>query len=94
MPTEIIQLEDLERNKTVLRVKGELLLADANLLKKIALEMREETGKTMAIDLADLDFMDSESASVIVELENEHSFEIEGLQFFLQKIVEEAENKR
>lgn len=94
MPTEIIQLEDLERNKTVLRVKGELLLADANLLKKIALEMREETGKTMAIDLADLDFMDSESASVIVELENEHAFEIEGLQFFLQKIVEEAENKQ
>ncbi len=93
MPTNITQLEDTDRNKTVLRVEGELLLEDAVLLEKIALEMREEQGKNLTIDLADLDLMDSESASVVKKLEQEHGFEIEGLQFFLQKIVQEAENR-
>jgi anti-anti-sigma regulatory factor len=94
MPTNITQLEDTERNKIVLRVEGELLLEDAVLLEKIALEMREANQKVISIDLADLDLMDSESASVIKKLERVHGFEIEGLQFFLQKIVEEAENRK
>ena len=94
MPTNITQLDDPERNKTVLRVEGELLLEDAVLLEKIALEMRAANHPNISIDLADLDLMDSESASVVKKLEREHGFEIEGLQFFLQKIVEEAENRK
>jgi anti-anti-sigma factor len=93
MATNLTQIEDTERNKTVLRVEGELMLEDAILLEKIVLDLREQNGKNLTLDLADLDFMDSESAPVIKRLEKEHGFEIEGLQFFLQKIVEEAEKR-
>lgn len=94
MPTNITQLDDPERNKTVLRVKGELMYDDAILLEKIALDLREENGKNLTLDLADLDFIDSESATIIKRLEEKHGFEIEGLQFFLQKIIDETENRK
>lgn len=94
MPTKITQLEDSERNKTVLRVEGELMLEDAILLEKIALDLRNTNGKNLTLDLADLDLLDSESAPIIKKLETEHGFEVEGLQFFLQKIVQEAEKRQ
>ena len=93
MPTNIIQIEDAERGKTILRVEGEMMLQDAILLEKIALGMREQIGKNITIDLADLDFLDSESAPVIKRLDIDHKFEIEGLMIFLQKAVEENENR-
>ena len=91
MPTNITQVEDPERNKTILHVEGEMFLDDALLLEKIALGMREEIGKNLTLDLADLDLLDSESAPVLRRMEHEHNFEIEGLQIFLQKVVEETE---
>ncbi len=93
MPTNIQQIEDTERGKTILRVAGEMTFADAVLLEKIALEMREESGKNLTIDLADLHFLDSESAPILKRLEREHGFEIEGLMIFLQKAVEENESR-
>lgn len=94
MATKLTQIEDTERGKLVLRVEGELMLDDAILLEKIALDLREANEKNLTLDLADLDFMDSESAPIVKRLENEHGFEIEGLQFFLQKIVEEADKRK
>ena len=93
MPTNIIQIEDEERGKTILRVEGEMMLQDAILLEKIALGMRDQMDKNLTIDLAELDFLDSESAPVIKRLETEHNFEIEGLMIFLQKAVEENEQR-
>jgi hypothetical protein len=93
MPTNITQLEDTERNKTILRIEGELMLDDALLLEKIALDLREQNGKNLTLDFADLDLLDSESAPIIKRLENEHGFEIEGLQFFLQKMIQNVENR-
>jgi anti-anti-sigma regulatory factor len=92
MPTSITQVEDPERQKTMLRVEGTMMLEDAVLLEKIALDMREQLGKNITLDLADLDFLDSESAPIIKRLEREHGFELEGLEIFLQKAV--AENER
>lgn len=94
MPTNITQLEDPERNKTVLRIEGALMREDAILLEKIALDMRSQNIKNLTLDFADLSFMDSESAPIVRRLENEHGFEIEGLQFFLQKMIHEAENRK
>lgn len=94
MPTSITQLEDRERNKIVLRIEGELMLDDALLLEKIALDLRREHDSNLTLDFADLDLLDSESAPIVKRLEHEHGFEIEGLQFFLQKMVEEAESRR
>ncbi len=94
MATKITQLEDTERSKMILRIEGELLLEDAVLLEKIALDLREKSESNLTLDFADLDFMDSESAQIIKKLEQEHGFEIEGFEFFLQKIVTESENRK
>ena len=91
MPTSITQVEDPERQKTMLRVEGTMMRDDAILLEKIALSMREELGKNITLDLADLDFLDSESAPIIKRMEREHGFELEGLEIFLQKAVAESE---
>ncbi len=91
MATNITQIEDKERGKTVLRVEGELFHADAILLEKIALEMRENLKQNIIIDLADLDLMDSDSAPILKRMENEHGFKIEGIAYFLQKVIDETE---
>ncbi|MEP7039024.1 MAG: hypothetical protein ABI891_11850, partial [Acidobacteriota bacterium] len=65
MPTTINQIEDTITGNIILRVAGSMELEDAALLEKIALEMRLESGKKLTIDLADLNFLDSESASVL-----------------------------
>ena len=75
----------------MLRIEGTMMREDAILLEKIALNMREELGKNITLDLADLDFLDSESAPIIKRLEREHGFELEGLEIFLQKAVAESE---
>ena len=91
MATQITQMEDAERGKTVLRVEGEMKYDDAVLLEKIALEMRDASGEHFAIDLADLDFLDSESAPILKRMEQEHGFEIEGIEFFLQSVINDTE---
>lgn len=90
MPTKITQVEDTERGKSILRVEGTMTEQDAVLLEKIALEMREESGQNFTLDLADLDFLDSDSGSILKRMEREHGFEIEGIEFFLQKAVDET----
>ena len=93
MPTRIVQIEDAERDKIILRVEGEMFQDDALLLEKIALQMRDEIGKNITIDLAELDFLDSDGAPVLKRLNEEHFFEIEGLMIFLQKAVEAHEQR-
>lgn len=93
MPTNITQIEDEERGRVVLRVAGSMYREDAVLLEKIALGITEQTGKKLMIDLADLHFLDSESAPIIKRMEREHNFEIEGLMIFLQNAVTETESR-
>ncbi len=93
MPTNLTQIEDTERGKTILRVEGEMMEADAILLEKIALDLREQNGKNLTLDLADLDFLDSDSAPILKRMQNEHGFEIEGIEFFVQTVVTETENR-
>ncbi len=71
----------------MLRVEGEMFYDDAILLEKIALEMRTELGRNITLDLADLDFLDSESGSILKRMERDEGFELEGLEFFLQKAI-------
>lgn len=91
MPTNITQMEDAERGKTVLRIEGSMTFDDAVLLEKIALDLRSQLDKNLTLDLADLYFMDSDSAPIIKRLEREHGFEIEGIEVFLQTVVNETE---
>lgn len=94
MPTNLTELEDEERGKTILRVEGSMTYEDAVLLEKIVLDLREQRGRNITLDLADLDFLDSESAPILKRLERDHGFEIEGIEFFLQTVVTEAENRK
>lgn len=93
MPTTLTQLEDTERGKTILRVEGSMTYDDAVLLEKIALDLRSQMDRNLTIDLADLYFLDSDSAPIIKRIEREHGFEIEGIEVFLQNAVSEAEGK-
>ncbi len=93
MPTQITQIEDSGRQRTILRVEGDMMLDDALLLEKIALEMRSESGDEITVDLADLDLLDSESAPILKRLTDEHGFEIEGMEIFLQSAVNDVEKK-
>jgi anti-anti-sigma regulatory factor len=91
MPTQITQLEDSERDRTVLRVEGQLLEEDATLLSRIARDLANETGRDVTIDVADLDFIDSEAATVLKELQSSDGFELAGVEILLQNAINEAE---
>ena len=91
MPTNIIQTVNDEDGSVTLRVDGDMLLEDAEVLEKIALGMRGDNFRDVIIDLADLDFMDSESAPVLKRLAKEHGFKIDGIEIFLQSAIDSAE---
>ena len=92
MQTSIKQLESEDGTGTILRVAGSLTLVDAELLERICADLREQTEGSISIDLADLNFLDSESASVLYRLKSQ-GIELEGLHYFIQKEIELAEKK-
>ena len=77
--------------ETLLKVEGSLYLRDAELLEKICRDVREETGHDLILDLADLSFLDSESASVLCRLKREQNVTLEGLHLFIAKVIELTE---
>jgi anti-anti-sigma regulatory factor len=91
MPTNIIQTVDETGTRIILRIEGDMLLEDALLLEKIAVGMREDHVGEITIDLADLDFLDSDSAPVLRRLASENGFRIEGMEIFLQSAIDTAE---
>src|SRR6266700_8098905 len=93
MATKIQQIDDREHGKTVLRVEGEMLLDDALLLERIALGLESEFGTQVSIDLADLNFFDSEAASILKRLDDRYGVEIAGMEIFLQTMVNDAERQ-
>ena len=75
----------------VLKVEGSLYLEDAELLEVICRDIRRETSHGIVLDLADLSFLDSESASVLCRLKREQNVSLEGLHLFIAKVVELTE---
>ena len=65
MPTQITQIDDVERAVTTYRVEGEMFAEDVVLLSRLASDQRSETGNSILIDIADLDFIDSDSAPLL-----------------------------
>ncbi len=94
MPTNIIQTVNETDGRMTLRIEGEMTAADALLVEKIAMEWRADHESEVTIDLADLDFLDSESAPVLKRLAVEPGFRIEGMEIFLQSAVDSAERDR
>jgi anti-anti-sigma regulatory factor len=90
MPTRITQVGDQAGAKRRLKVEGTLTLADAELLEGICDELCEQAGSCISIDLADITFLDSESASVLCRLKG-RGILLDGLDLFVRKVVELAE---
>lgn len=94
MPLRITQKECFNGNRdceTLLKVEGSLYLRDAELLEKICRDIGEQTGHPLTLDLADLSFLDSESASVLCRLKREQNVTLEGLHLFIAKVIELTE---
>ncbi len=93
MPTNITQTINESDGRMTLRVEGDMMLADALLLEKIAVEMLADQGRDLTVDLADLNLLDSESAPVLKRLESEHGVTVEGIEIFVQSAIDAAERK-
>jgi anti-anti-sigma factor len=91
MPTEITQIDDAEGKHTTLRIAGSLTLADAELLARICAELHEQRGARVTLDLADLDFLDSESAAVLARLKQQHGVVLDGVHLFVQQVIDQTE---
>lgn len=91
MPTNITETVQAETGRILLKVEGDLLLDDALLLERIATSIVEERLEDVVIDLADLDFLDSESAGVLRRLAATEGIELNGIEIFLQSAIDLAE---
>lgn len=92
MTTRITQLEcGAADGRPVVRVEGTLSLADAELLEQVCAELRNGSGGGITVDLTDISFLDSESASVLARLRREQEVNLEGVHFFVQQVINIAE---
>jgi anti-anti-sigma regulatory factor len=91
MPTQITQVDDPDRGITILRVEGQVLQEDALVLARIARDLNDDFGQNIAIDLADVDFIDSEAAPILKELQTADGFELMGMEMLLQNAINEVE---
>src|SRR5262245_62544439 len=83
--------EEAGGHQTVLKVQGSLYLQDAELLERICRDIQSDTGCRIKLDLADLVFLDSESASVLCRLKQEQGVILDGLHLFIAKVIELTE---
>jgi anti-anti-sigma regulatory factor len=91
MPTRITEVNTPDGQRTTLRVEGTLGVEDAELVEKICRDLKRETGRGITLDLADLCFLDSDSAQILCRLRAEQDVSIEGLHLFIQRVIEMAE---
>ena len=91
MPTQINQIDDPDSGRSVLRVEGQMLREDAVLLGRIARDLADSSAQKIEIDLADVDFIDSDAASILKELESSEGFELTGIEILLQNAINEVE---
>src|SRR5215475_7891047 len=76
---------------TMLKVEGSLYLEDAELLERVCRDIQQQTRQPVTLDLADLSFLDSDSASVLCRLKREQNVTLEGLHLFIAKVIELTE---
>ena len=92
MSTLITQVVGREENAVVLRVEGKLFREDAEILERACADLRGGLpGSDITLDLADLTFFDSESASVLRRVAEGQSVRLDGLQASVQRALELAE---
>jgi anti-anti-sigma regulatory factor len=90
MPTRITQIGCQAGTTLRIKVEGTLTLADAELLERICNELCEQSDSCVSVDLADITFLDSDSAWLLCRLKRQ-GISLEGLDLFVQKVIELAE---
>jgi len=94
------QIEDLDhvdatkgngRQPSVFKVEGSLYLRDAELLERICRSVSLQRGRPLLLDLSELCFLDSDSAAILCRMKREQGVELEGLNLFIKKVIELAE---
>jgi anti-anti-sigma factor len=91
MPTQIKQIDDDASDRTILRVSGSLTMADAELIQRLCSDLYSESERHIVIDLAEVDFLDSDSASVLSSLREMYGVELEGVHLLVQNAIDIAE---
>jgi anti-anti-sigma regulatory factor len=91
MPTQITQIEDPLGNRTILRVAGSLTQLDAELIERISMDLIDSSVGGITIDLAEVDFLDSDGASILLRLKNNYPIEIEGIHLLVQNAIDAVE---
>ncbi len=91
MPTRITEVKTPDTTRTTLRVEGSLRLEDTELIEKICRDLKQRSGKSVTLDLADLCFLDSDSAHLLCRLRAEQNVSFEGLHLFIQRVIEMAD---
>ena len=91
MPTRITEVRTPDGQRMTLRVEGSLGVEDAELVEKVCRDLGRETGRRITLDLADLSFIDSDSAQILCRLRTEQDVSLEGLHLFIQRVIEMAE---
>ena len=92
MTTRITQVEGRAAGgRTLVRVEGSLSVSDAELLEQVCAELSAQSGGGITVDLTDISFLDSESASVLARLRREQQVNLEGIHFFIQQVIEIAD---
>ena len=75
----------------IFKVEGTLFLNDAELLESICRKVSHESGRPVIIKLDDVCFVDSDSAAVICRMRRENVVTIHGLNLFVRKVMELAD---
>lgn len=91
MTSRITKIDDKRGELALLRVEGSLRLADAEVLEEAYKDLRQKHSGIIGIDLSNMNFLDSDSASVLCRLQ-EQGAQLLGLHFFIQRVIEAAQN--
>lgn len=91
MTSRITKIDDRYGELALLRVEGSLRLADAEVLEEAYKDLRQKHSGLIGIDLSNTNFLDSDSASVLRRLQDQGA-QLLGLHFFIQRVIEAAEN--
>lgn len=95
MSTLITQVEGGEEGILVFRVEGTLFRRDAEILERACADFRERLpALKITLDLSDLTFFDSESASVLYRVRESQGVKLDGLHVSVQRVVELADGAR
>jgi anti-anti-sigma regulatory factor len=88
MTVRITQVDNPERNQTILHVEGSLIGEDAPVLEEIYLEVRARLGRAVVIDLTALHMLDEASAALLCRLKHHPGVSLTGCQLFIKQMIE------